>query len=832
MMSRIRPSQRILGLIAMIGLVDVVLLAALSGVSPRLTDVDVGFLILVAAFACVEWQVIHVQFRAEASSFSLFEVPLVVGLLYSSPAVVVLATLIGTGIGFIAGRRQPLLKVLFNAANLGLYAAVAAFVVSQWPAGGGERMVWLSGLVGVAVGSAMSFGLIVLAVTLAEGFPGIKRGLELLYFGLVVSISNTTIGLTAAIILARDAVGLLLLAVPAFLLFTAFRMITAEREQRERIEFLYRSTRRLDLGASESGLATLLEEARVMFRAEIGAVVLEDADTVRLFHSTSSAERSTVLDDVGDVGLFADVLEALDEPTIVSVDDVGPLADLIGRLGGRDAMLAKLSAEQRDLGAVMIANRLGEVTSFTDNDLQVLGALARQSAFLMHSDRLEQALTELRELERELAHQATHDSLTGLPNRSMFTEELHLATASAQEHTVLFVDLDGFKDVNDQHGHAAGDAVLVEVAKRLTSLVRPVDTVARFGGDEFAILLLDQPCALAVAQRIVASIAAPIAVPGVQVLIGCSIGLAVSDEGKDPETLLRNADSAMYRAKQGGKGTVVEHDPDAPSTATAAAGLLQTAIELDELELHYQPIVDLTARKIAGVEALVRWRSPERGLLMPGDFLNEAERCGLVGTIDRWVLMRSVEDLTPIWEVDPDLFVSVNLAAQHLLNGSLGKLLEGSDLDPIRGRFVIEWPESVLVAESDRRGEAMGLIKEAGGIVALDRFGDGEASLAYLHRLDIGLLKLDRSMIGHLATPEPKVDLVRGMVQIAHSLGLRVIAEGIEHQPQLDALAQIPCDMAQGYLLARPLRLEELQPYIIGQGLRPPSRHTTTTRLL
>ena len=825
----ISPAQRVFGVVMVLIVIDVVLLAALSNGEPPLPGIDIGVVVLGAAFAFVEWRVIHVQFRAEASSFSLFEVPLVLGLLYTAPGPLLVAAIAGVTIGLLIGRRQPPIKVAFNAANLGVFAGTAALIVTLAPFGDSERSVWLSILIAVVIGSAVSFAQIVLIVTLTEGFPGWRRSAELLSFGLLVSVSNTTIGIMAGIVLAKDVVAVLLLAVPAFVLFMAFRLITSEREQRERIEFLYRSTRRLDIGASEAGLITLLQEAREMFRAEIGAVLLREDDKFRIVSSAAAGEHSYLM--TKDVAGVTEALTAFGEPTIMSRDDEGTVADLVEGVGGRDAMVAKLRAEDRDLGLLVVANRLGEVTSFTESDLQVLGALARQSAILMHSDRLEQALTDLRQLERELAYQASHDSLTGLPNRSVFTEALHIAAGSSKNYTLLFVDLDGFKAINDNHGHASGDAVLVEVGRRLNNLVRPGDTVSRFGGDEFAILLIDMDQPDVVANRIVASLGEPILIPQGEATIGCSIGLVAGGAERDPESLLRLADAAMYQAKESGKGRVVEHDASQTSRTPINTSGPGVAIQLDQLELHYQPIVDITRKRIAGVEALVRWRHPEQGLLLPGQFLSEAERAGLLADIDRWVLAQGTRELVDIWTYDPDVFLSVNLAPDHLVNESIGKLLASPDLDEARGRLLIEWPEEVLVDVFDRSTMTLAAIRDAGASVAIDRFGDGRASLGYLQRLDINVMKLGRRMADRLVGLDENVPLVQGIINTAHALGMRVVADGVEHPEQLAALQTTACDMAQGFLFARPMKIADLRPLIQQVATAPQPTPTTTNRL-
>ena len=597
-------------------------------------------------------------------------------------------------------------------------------------------------------------------------------------------------------------------------------MIAAEREQRERVEFLYRSTRRLDVGGSEDGLLTLLREARDMFRAEISTVVLldEDKSRLRVVRSATDDDGSQTWESSQEKALVAASLDALNGPTLLEPNASGPIRQLVTQLGGRDAMVVKLTTDQRDLGLLVIANRLGEVTSFTANDLQVLGALARQSAVLMHSDRLELALTELRKLERQLAYQATHDSLTGLPNRSAFVDALQLASADGERYAVLFLDLDGFKSVNDAHGHSAGDAVLVEVSARLRRAVRPVDTVARFGGDEFAVLLLDAPGARRIGDRIVSELAEPIVIDGDLARIGCSVGIALGQAGTDIDRLMQNADAAMYRAKQAGKGTLVEHDQTA-SIAPPGDGDpdLRLAIEDHQLELHYQPIVDVAGRRIRGTEALVRWRSPDRGLLMPGDFLGVAERNGMITEIDRWVVDQVARDFGSE-ALEDDFFVSINLSARDLDDGLFVEWLSRPVMDPIRSHLVIEWPESVLIAELDNGRNDIERIRGLGVGIALDGFGTGYSSLGYLERFEIDLLKLGRSLTDRLDGTDRDRLFVKSILDAGHALGLEVVAEGVETNEQLRALTDFGCEMAQGFLFARPMMLNEIRPFL---HLRP-----------
>lgn len=831
-LKQVDAGRRVVVLIAVLLVCDALLLMVAADVQPAAGGVDIHPLALAALFAFVEWRVIHVQFRSETNNFSLFEVPLVLGLLYSSPVHVLVATAVGVAAGLIIGRRQAPIKVAFNVANLVLYAAVAIVAMSLLPQVSADRWLWLSTLVAMVLGSIASFGVIVVAVSLTEGFPRWRKIAELLWFAVLVSVANTTVGLTSAVLLRADVLGVMFLAVPAYVLFRSFRMVTEEREQRERVEFLYRSTQRLDVGRSDAGLTALLREARDMFRAEIAAMVLVDDETEhRIVVSAPDRDYSTSWTDNQDLELTHAGLELVDHLQMVAPDEPGPLGSMVRKLGGRDAMVAKLRTDLRELGLLVIANRLGDVTSFTANDLQVVGALARQSAMLMHSDHLESALAELRRLERQLAYQATHDSLTGLPNRSIFVGALQAASSGDQPHAVLFVDLDGFKAVNDSYGHAAGDAVLVEVASRLRSAVRPIDTVARFGGDEFAVLLLDHQRPRAVAERIVTQMTKPIPVDDVALTIGCSVGIAMSDSDTESDEVINQADAAMYSAKRAGKGVVVTYDRHYPIATVQVHNRLREALDLDQLELHYQPIVDVTERRITGIEGLVRWRSPEHGLLLPADFMAQAERTSLVTAIDRWVMTQAAQDLTDTDDLDPGFFVALNLSAQHLNDGSFMDFLVREDLEPLRHRLVVEWPEAVLMATVDRSESTLDQLRPLGIRIALDRFGTGYSSLSYLTRLQIDILKVAGPAIDKPGRADTNQVLIDNMIRIGHALGLEVIAEDVETRQQLDALIRSGCTMAQGFLFARPLTIEELRP-LLRRASTPTSSSISPHRLV
>jgi diguanylate cyclase (GGDEF)-like protein len=828
---RVGPTHRVVGLIALLTTVDLGLLAAAWDHGPVFDAVAIPPLVLIPLFALVEWRVIHVQFRAEASSFSVFEIPFVVGLLFVPARFLAAAAVIGSVLGLRLGRRQPWIKVAFNGANVALFALVASLILELTATTNHlDRVSWAATFLATSAGAVATLTIIMIAIGLTEGVVDRRKAAELILFGLVVSGANTSFGLTAALLLPVDGLSVALLVAPGVLILGTAQIFASERAQRERVEFLYRSSRNLDFADSDDGLQALLAEAREMFRAEIGAVLLlGDADAPA--HLVQSGDKDS-FSGAWPAGLDATVVAAniacVSEPVLVTASSTSPLAPAVAEIGGQEAMVAKLATDDKVQGLLIIANPIGEVTSFTPDDLRVLGALARQSAVLLHSDQLEQALIELQKLERKLAHQATHDSLTGLPNRALFDTKLDEATASGKRFTVLFIDLDDFKIVNDTRGHHSGDQVLKEVARRLLSLVRPIDTVARLGGDEFAVLMRSTFEPHRMADRIASRLSEPIDLDGDPVTVGCSIGVAQAGEGTHASQLLRTADQAMYAAKQATKGSPVEHTPTTTSIRGRRSTDERAPIPETELVVHYQPVVDLNRQQVVGAEALVRWRSPDRGLVLPSEFIAQAERDGSIIPIDRWVLRRALADRgrlvtggTPGADAgffaeagaDPDpFFVTVNLSARHLAADDLPTFV--SSLGPeggFGGQLVIELSETALIADADRDTSAVEAMRQLGIGVAIDEFGTGYSSVGYLRQFDIDMMKLAKPLTDRAVSSETDERVLGSIIELGHALGCTVVAKGVEEWAQAELLVRHQCDLVQGHLLARPVPAESFQ---------------------
>ncbi len=421
-----------------------------------------------------------------------------------------------------------------------------------------------------------------------------------------------------------------------------------------------------------------------------------------------------------------------------------------------------------------------------------------------------------------LQHQALHDGLTGLPNRTMLNDRLRQALARSQGDrmpiALLVMDLDQFKEVNDALGHHHGDQLLIEMSRRLQRVLHDVDLVSRLGGDEFAVLLVreDAPrAALAVAKRIRTALEQPFQLGRVPLQTKASIGIALHPtHAADAETLVQRADVAMYTAKRAGEGIAVyspEHDQSSVRRLTLL-GELRRAIDDGRLRLHYQPMIDLTTGKVTGSEALVRWAHPELGLMFPTQFIELAELSGAIGALTRWVLESAVVQMVAWHEAGVDLSVSVNLSVRNLYEPDLvrwlAELLRNHGMHP--SRIQLELTESQVMEDPNLAMEVLGRLRALGVAVIIDDFGTGYSSLAYLKNLPIDQLKIDRSFVGNMARDESDLAIVRSTIDLSHRLGLSVVAEGVEDGDTLRLLTELGCDRAQGFFLSEPVSSDQL----------------------
>ena len=444
---------------------------------------------------------------------------------------------------------------------------------------------------------------------------------------------------------------------------------------------------------------------------------------------------------------------------------------------------------------------------------------------------LERTSRALQESKEHFRHAAFHDSLTDLPNRSLFSDYLKLAIERSKRQTdylfaVLFLDLDRFKYINDSLGHSCGDQLIVELARRLQSCLRQVDTVSRFGGDEFAILLdgiKDPSDAIRVAEKIQEALLRPFELGGHEAFTSASIGIALSTGGYDqPDYILRDADTAMYRAKDAGKACYELFDLEMHSRAVIRMRLesdLRRALERDEFRVFYQPIMSVQTGRLSGFEALVRWQHPERGLVAPSEFIPVSEETGLIVPLGAWILevaCRQMQEWHLQHPANRALTMNVNLSSKQLIQSGLVQevrnIIRKTEL-PARS-LKLEITESVVMENAELATTMLKQLSDLNVHLCIDDFGTGYSSLSYLHRFPVDTLKIDRSFVNRIEEKDENVEIVRTIATLARNLGMEVVAEGVETEDQLACLKALNCEYAQGYLFSRPLEAEAASNFI------------------
>jgi diguanylate cyclase (GGDEF)-like protein len=779
------------------------------------------------AFAIAERCVVHLHFRRGAHSFSLGDIPLVFGLIFCSADAFVIGCLLGIALVMLFDRRLPPVKFVFNISQLAVHVCIAIIVIHALaPVSDhvGPRM-WIAALVATQASGFVTVVLIATAISLSEGVVKLRTVVHMLSMDLVVTLSNSSLGLCGAVIASSDARALPLLAVPSVTLFAAYRAYLSERERHQRLEFLYEANRTLARSREiAEALEGLLMRSLEAFRAELAEIILfgsEENPSLRTLVGPGSYRELMEPVDSEVADAMRELLERSGGGAITLDSPFGGarLQRYLEARGVTHAMVAPLPGEERVIGAIMLANRFGVVRSFDHDDLRLLDTLAGNASVALQYDRLEQAVMQLSDLQEQLHHQAYHDPLTNLANRALFTDKVKAAIGDRRgDLAVLFIDLDDFKTVNDSLGHSAGDELLVSVASRLRACLRPEDVVARLGGDEFAVMVEDgsdaESAAVKVARRIMEAFVLPVGVGSESVSVYLSVGIATSHGGaSSAEELIRDADVAMYKAKTTGKGHFQVFHPTMGEAVLERHGLkeeLRLAIERQQLTLYFQPIIDLATGALVAEEALVRWEHPRRGLVGPSEFVPLAEETGLILSLGEYVLEEACQQARR-WQArrEPDgtqVAVHVNLSAVELRDPKLVERVRGTlsaaGVEP--QSVIFEITESVLLEDSERVKAAIAELRALGVRFALDDFGTGYSSLSYLHTLPFDMLKIAKSFVDGLARGGREASFVRMIIELARTLGVAVIAEGIETQDQTNALIGLECDYGQGFHLGRP----------------------------
>src|SRR5947209_1791026 len=859
--ARLSPTQRIMVLTATVVAAAAALFVIVVDQLPGApTAVPLPWVLWVAAFAASEALVVHVQWNRESHTFSVGALVLAAGLLLAPPSHIVTAQVVGAGLTLVLHRRQFGLKLFFNLAEyaLGGCLATVAYAVGAGVLGGSWN--WIAALFGVVVSTVTAAVSIFAVMSLSEGRMHLRPLGEMLGMSLPFTLGSAAVGVVLARTAVHDPSALALLTLPAVLIVFSYRAYTRSRDQQENMRLLHEVTSLLHSSAdSHEALGDFLSSTRSAFRAGTAELVLlgaggSDEATVSRSRDGENALVMATVDGAEDYARLVR-LATPSGPLRTRGSSArgrgGQLESYAAARGFKDVMVAALRTEDRVHGLLLVAGRIGDVNTFSASDVALLDTFARHVATSLERGRLEETLRQVTDLKEQLRHQALHDPLTGLPNRTLFLDRARQAVDMAgRSHVwpaVVYVDLDGFKPVNDTHGHEAGDVLLRTVANRIRGCLRPADTAARLGGDEFAVLLngpIDQQGITRVLSRIKAQLDVPVDLgEGRIATVGMSVGVALGQEGiADADALIRRADIAMYAAKRAGGNDHVFYEAgmgDSGDGRRSTETELAAAIRGGQMAVAYQPLVDMRTGRPIGAEALVRWQHPD-GIRTPDSFIGLAEDTGLITELGMLVLRDACTQAASWAAAVPEaaeLLVTVNLSGRQLADpaivGSVAEALADSGLDP--RRLVLEITETVLMQDRDAAAATLWELKSLGVRIAIDDFGTGYSSLAYLRRFPIDMLKVAREFVDGLGRDANDDAITRAIVDLAGTLGLLTIAEGIETTQQSEHVAALGCDLAQGFLYSRPVDADVVMELVASHAwtdeLRLPEQEQPPARL-
>ncbi|OIQ91765.1 phytochrome-like protein cph2 [mine drainage metagenome] len=802
-------------------------LGPVRALAPNMSSLEVPWWTVAIGFGLAEVFVVHLPMARSARTFAFRELPSVVALVFLSPNEYLAAALVGSGLALVVFEHQRGSKLAFNVAMFGVEAGVAILVYRAvlGNAHTTEPQSWVAALVAMIVTGLLSCVLVTFVIYLAgDGWTSdILR--EATRSGIVASAANTSLALLSVVLLTVQPAALSLLGVVVAVVFLSYRGYVAFAGRYSQLELLYRFVG--TVGASvdlDRTTRSVLSEARDVLASARGELIVLATDS-------SPGQHVVLVDDVLTQGLPPGREGASEwwSPAAAGTSVIVQRGD--DRTRSRlPAALADAMAVPIDIdgmtAVLVVADRLFTGRSFSEQDLHLFEALAGHASITLQNARL---VDIMRKDAATRDHEARHDPLTGLPNR----RELHTRfedVARDGELAMLMLDLDDFKEINDTLGHDAGDHVLREIGRRLQETTTGV--VARLGGDEFAILLPgvgDPGDALEQGASLLDAIRKPVALNDVNLVVGGSIGVALYPvHGESSDILLTHADVAMYSAKVAGTG-IETYTPD-PETGRhrrlALAAQMEAAIENGGITLWYQPKLDTTTGDLVGVEGLVRWIHPVYGLVSPAEIIPVAERTGLVRRLTDHLLETALRQQA-VWRVAGlDVTVAVNITTRDLVDDKLPLMVERlvAESGGRPDRLTLEITESGIMRDLDRSLGILDGLAAIGVKLSIDDFGTGYSSLAYLERLPVSEVKIDRSFVQWLSDPSHNSTVLQSTIQMSHALGLSVVAEGVESQPVWDILATLGADVIQGYHVAYPMPASAVAAWCRPAGSVPGAR--------
>jgi diguanylate cyclase (GGDEF)-like protein len=784
--------------------------------------------VLALGFAAAERWVVHLQVKHESQNIALSELPLVLGLFFASPLSLLAGRLAGSAAVILLHRRSSPLKTAWNLAMFSTQIVVAVTLFRAISGGRGESslLAWAGAYAGAL--AATYVGSVALALVLAvyEGGLRLRQLLRDMVMDDLAAPLVVTLGLVAVSSLAYSPRNAVLLVLTGAGIFVGYRAYAALVERHLNLERLYRFTQAVSSSPEvEETLGKVLAQARELLhsdRAEV-AFVAPASDGVAHVRLGASGRLSHSDDPQSpeDEWLLSHVVTER-TPLLLPRGTRDPeQRRWLQAQAARDAVAVPLRGGAGILGVLVVTDRLGDVRTFDAADVLLLETVANHASVALQNG----------ELMDKLRHESAHDALTGLPNRSHLQAELGTALDEVADGrsggvAVMILDLDGFKEVNDTLGHQQGDALLVEVGARLAAAVGEGGVVARLGGDEFAVLLsgTEENAAVRVGRRLLRALEHPVALDGLEIEIGASLGLALAPRhATDPAGLLKRADIAMSDAKATVGGLRVfeaDLDSDNPRRLMLVSEL-RAALNHGHVEVHVQPQARLSSGTTVSVEALARWHHPELGAVPPDEFIPVAERSGLIGPLTTQVLDGSLAAVAEWRSQGQDLSIAVNLSTRSLHDADLvhevSRLLRRHGVPA--SRLTLEVTESSVMADPARATAVLHQLRDLGVRLSVDDFGTGYSSLSYLKRLPVHEVKIDRSFIIGLAGQGEDAAIVRAIIDLGRHLGLEVIAEGVEDRETWELLADMGCDLGQGWHLGRPMPVGELLPWLATHSL-------------